>query len=261
MRKTSAALAALAAGIAVTAAAAVTASAGGPPEVVAFGDSLTWGAGSGSTVTAGSCGPAGTGSEGDSYPAQLAALSGWTVVNQGICGDMVTAASVNDPVTAVARFRSLLAQYPAGTVFVVEEGINDVAAGVASNLIADGYESMFHDAAVAGDPVFITTITPGAWAAGSSQETCREQVNTWIRSTAASKGAAGIIETEHGVSGMWGGTSIAVRYRADGQTINPNASSPHLNPAGYAIVASAVYGGIVHPVATETVPYKTGKAG
>jgi hypothetical protein len=54
-----------------------------PPEIVAFGDSITWGAGSGSTLGTGTRGPTGHGRQGDSYPAQLAELTGRTVVNQG----------------------------------------------------------------------------------------------------------------------------------------------------------------------------------
>jgi lysophospholipase L1-like esterase len=222
-----------------------------PPEIVAFGDSLTWGAGSGSTLGTGTSGPTGHGTQGDSYPAQLAELTGRTVVNQGICGDMITAATANDPVNAVTRFGDLMTRFPEGTIFVIEIGINDIAAGKASNLVADGYEKMLWDAATAHDPVFVTTITPGNWAKGSKDEIAREQVNTWIRTKAAAAGVTGVIDTEHAVSGVWAGTSVPVVYQANGQTINPNSARPHLNPLGYAAMAEAVFNGVVHPAKTE----------
>lgn len=216
------------------------------PSVVAFGDSLTWGAGAGSSWSTGTSGPTGSGYEGDSYPKQLAALSGWSVTNEGIAGDLVTAGSVNDVQNGTDRFQDLVPTEPAGTTFVVMLGFNDAAAQKTPTAIVDGYKRMITDAHAADDTIFFATIPPGDWAVTDPREVIREAVNNWIRTVGA---ADGVIDAEAAVAGA-GATSTPAQYRANGKTANPNSAIPHLTPAGYALIAQAVYNGVTSPVKT-----------
>lgn len=209
--------------------------------VVAFGDSLTWGAGSGSSNGAGVSGPDGNGYQGDNYPSQLAALSGWEVTCQGINGDMVTSGSVNDPLNATVRFEQLAPDEPAGTVFVVWLGVNDVEQAVGGSQIVAGYTRMITAAHDAGGLIFLATLPPIAGLA-AIRETQRRNVNNWIRQGHGD----GVIDLEAAL-----GTPVVLspHLTANGQTVNPVTSVPHLNPAGYAVVAGTVYAKVTHPVA------------
>jgi lysophospholipase L1-like esterase len=209
--------------------------------VVCFGDSLTWGAGSGSSNGTGVSGPTGNGYEGDSYPAQLAALSGWQVSNQGINGDMVTSGSVNDALNATVRFEQLAPTEPAGTAFVVWAGVNDVEHAVGGSQIVVGYARMIAAAHDAGSTVFLAILPPIAGLA-AIRETQRQNVNNWIRQ---GHGQDGTVDLE-AVLGT--PTVLSAQYAANGQTVNPVTSVPHLNPLGYAVVASTVHEKVTHPV-------------
>lgn len=228
---------------AVTAAtlAASPAASTSPRNVVAFGDSLTWGAGSGSSNGPGVSGPAGNGYQGDNYPSQLAALSGWQVTNQGINGDMVTSGSVNDPLNATVRFEQLVPAYPAGTVFVVWIGVNDVEQAKGGSQIVTGYARMITAAHDAGDLIFLATLPPIAGLA-AIRETQRRNVNNWVRQ---GHGQDGTVDLE---AALGTPTVLSPRLAANGQTVNPVTSVPHLNPAGYAVVANFVYAKVTHPV-------------
>lgn len=214
-----------------------------PFNVVCFGDSLTWGAGSGSSDSPGMSGPGGFGYQGDNYPSQLAALSGWAVTNQGINGDMVTSGSANDVLNATVRFEELVPAEPPGTTFIVWAGVNDVEQAVGGSQIADGYTRMIAAAHVAGDFIFLATLPPVAGLA-AIRETQRRNVNNWIRQ---GHGQDGTIDLE-AVLGT--PTVLSPQYAANGQTVNPVTSVPHLNPVGYAVVASTVYKLVTHPVVT-----------
>lgn len=209
--------------------------------IVSFGDSLTWGAGSGSSTSAGMSGPAGNGYEGDSYPSQLAALSGWDVTNQGINGDMVTSGSVNDVLNGTVRFEQLVPAVPPGSVLVVWLGVNDVEQAVGGSQIVAGYTRMIAAAHAAGDLVFLATLPPIAGLA-AIRETQRENVNNWIRQ---GHGQDGTVDLE-AVLGT--PTALSQQLAANGQTVNPVTSVPHLNPAGYAVVAGYVHEKVTHPV-------------
>jgi lysophospholipase L1-like esterase len=213
-----------------------------PRAVVAFGDSLTWGAGSGSSNGPGVSGPDGSGYQGDSYPSQLAALSGWQVTNQGINGDMVTSGSVNDPLNATVRFEQLAPTEPAGTVFVVWIGVNDVEHAVGGSQIVTGYARMITAAHDAGDLIFLATLPPVAGLA-AIRETQRRNVNNWIRQ---GHGQDGTIDLE---AALGTPVKLSPQLVANGQTVNPVTSVPHLNPAGYAVVANFTYAKVTHPVA------------
>lgn len=210
--------------------------------VVCFGDSLTWGAGSGSSNGTGMSGPAGSGYQGDSYPSQLAALSGWAVTNQGINGDMVTSGSVNDALNGTVRFEQLVPAEPPGTTFVVWLGVNDVEQAVGGSQIVTGYTRMITAAHAAGDLIFLATLPPVAGLA-AIRETQRQNVNNWIRQ---GHGQDGTIDLE-AVLGT--PVTLSPKFAANGQTVNPVTSVPHLNPLGYAVVASTVYAKVTHPVA------------
>lgn len=212
--------------------------------VVCFGDSLTWGAGSGSSFTAGNAGPEGSGYEGDSYPFQLSMLSDMSVVNQGIFGDMVTSGSANDPINGTDRLQNLIPTLAAGTIIVVLLGINDVAQFKTPTAIVNGYKRMITDAVAASCPLFLATLTPVNWSTSEPRETVRETVNNWIRGP---RGQTGVIDLEAAISNPDHRTMPA-QYVANGHTVNPNVGAPHLTPVGYAALAQAVYNGIVSPV-------------
>lgn len=210
--------------------------------VVAFGDSLTWGAGSGSSDGPGMSGPAGCGYQGDNYPSQLAALSGWQVDCQGINGDMVTSGSVNDALNGTVRFEQLAPGQPAGTVFVAWIGVNDVEHAVGGSQIAAGYTRMIAAAHAAGGLMFLCTLPPIAGLA-AIRETQRQNVNNWVRQ---GHGQDGTVDLE---AALGSPSAISAHLTANGQTVNPVTSVPHLNPAGYAVVAGAVYARVTSPVA------------
>lgn len=222
--------------------------------VVSFGDSLTWGAGSGSSDSPGADGPSGNGYEGDSYPAQLGALSGWSVTNQGINGDAVTQPSVNDPLHGSNRFQDVVNAEPSGTTFVVWEGTNDVLAGKAGSAIVSGYTQMIAAAHAAGDKIFLATLPPIAGLT-STQITQRQNTNNWIRQ---GHGQDGTLDLESVVGST--PTTMNPAYAANGETVNPITSVPHLNVIGYAAVAQAVYKGILNPrVVYPQVSYLLGR--
>jgi hypothetical protein len=187
-------------------------------------------------------GPAGSGYEGDSYPSQLAALSGWAVANEGINGDMVTSGSANDPLNGTVRFEQLVPTVPPGATFVVWIGVNDVEHAVGGSQIVAGYTRMIAAAHAAGDLIFLATLPPIAGLA-AIRETQRQNVNNWIRQ---GHGQDGTVDLE-----AYLGTPVKLspQLAANGQTVNPVTSVPHLNPVGYAVAAATVYAKVTHPVA------------
>jgi lysophospholipase L1-like esterase len=214
---------------------------------VAFGASTTWGWGAGS----GGYSAAEGGYEGDSYPRQLAAMTGWDVDNQGIAGDKLTAGSAHDTYTnALFRFEAYVAANPGQRAIVVWIGINDITSGQAPSLLKTGYTRMITAAAAAGTPLFLMTLQPVGLAAGSAYELAREDVNNWIR---AGHGAY-VIDVEPKLAG----SSLNVMnnvYIANGHSANPQTGYPHLSVVGYAVVAQAVTTGTNSPV--TSVPLVT----
>lgn len=219
--------------------------------VVCFGDSLTWGAGSGSSFTAGNAGPEGSGYEGDSYPAQLQRLSGWAVSNQGIFGDLVTSGSTNDPQNGTDRLQGLIPTLTAGTIVMVLLGINDAAQLRTPTAIVNGYKRMIADAQAASLPLFLATLPPSNWSFTEVREATREAVNNWIRERPGDQ--ASIIDLEANLASS-NRRIVSPEYSANGRTLNPNTGHPHLNPVGNAVVAQAVYDGINNPV-SNLPPY------
>lgn len=214
---------------------------------VAFGASTTWGWGAGS----GGYSAAEGGYEGDSYPSQLAAMTGWPVDNQGIAGDKLTAGSDHDTYTnALFRFEAYVAANPSSRAMVVWIGVNDITSGQAASLLKTGYTRMISAAQTAGVPIFIMTLQPVGLAIGSASELVREDVNNWIRNG----NGAYVIEAETKLAGS-NPTVMNSTYIANGHSANPQTGYPHLSVVGYAVVAQAVTTGTNSPV--TSVPQVT----
>jgi lysophospholipase L1-like esterase len=201
--------------------------------IVAFGDSITDGAGS--TVDAG-----------NRYPDFLArrvaadpALKGFSVVNQGIGGNRV----LNDVIgtRGVDRFQRDVLGTTGVTHVIILMGINDIGFGgfvstqaVTANEIIAGLQTMVDQAKARNVEVFLGTLTPleGTAAPYYNQEAeaKRQAVNAWIRANTAQ--AHGIIDFE-----------AVMRHPAAPLQIRPEYDSgDHLHPndAGYEAMANAI---------------------
>jgi len=208
-------------------------------EVLAFGASVTWGWGGGS----GGYGEASGGCEGDSYPRQLAALSGWNVLNYGIAGDRVTTATAHDPHPCSVRFATMLADNPDADAVVVWIGENDISNGSTATQIVNGYKQLIAAANTAGTRIFTATLQSANYSATEAREVTRQQVNNWIRQD---HGQDGCVEVEGALMGA-SRQVMAPGYVADGKTANPQTGYPHLTPIGYAVVAQTMYLALLNP--------------
>ena len=102
--------------------------------IVAFGDSLT--AGYGAEV-------------GQDYPAVLAKLSGWQVVNAGVPGELSAA--------GLARLPSVLSEHRPALVILCHGG-NDILGGAAPEAIAANLEAMIQLCRGAGADVLLVSV-------------------------------------------------------------------------------------------------------
>lgn len=208
-------------------------------KVLAFGASATWGWGGGS----GGYSKASGGYEGDSYPRQLAALSGWNVLNYGIVGDRVTTATTYDPHPCSVRFATMLAGNPDADAVLIWIGENDVSNGSTATQIVNGYKQLITAANTARIKVFLATLQGANYSATAAKEVTRQQVSNWIRQN---HGQDGCVEAEGALMGA-SRQVMAPGYVADGKTANPQTGYPHLTPVGYAVVAQTVYLALLNP--------------
>ncbi|TVZ00493.1 hypothetical protein EAS64_38410 [Trebonia kvetii] len=208
-------------------------------KVLAFGSSTTWGWGGGS----GGFSEASADYEGDSYPRQLAALSGWNVLNYGIVGDRVTTATTHDPHPCSVRFATMLADNRDADAVVIWIGENDVSNGSTATQIVNGYKQLIAMANTAGTKTFIATLPGTNYSATAAKEVTRQQVNNWIRQD---HGQDGCVEVEGALMGA-SRRVMASGYVADGMTANPQTGYPHLTPVGYAVVAQTMYLALLNP--------------
>ncbi len=146
------------------------------PTIVALGDSLTDGWGSGFNANA-------------RYPDVLAARARhhrpWpTVVNAGIAGDALRPASTAGT-SALARLRADVLDQPHLQAVVVEEGINDLRnnRGLKATTMIDAYRRLLARLHAHGVRVMLATIAPtgGEPFTGGWVEPRRERINAWIR--------------------------------------------------------------------------------
>lgn len=211
--------------------------AAGAGMVVAFGDSITEGAGSvednGRPVR-----------YPDRLAARLRALPGdgpVTVINAGLSGNRLLADGVG--LKGIARFERDALSRPGVTHVLVLIGINDIgfsmpegAAGPirgqpAADEITAGLQLLIQQAQARGIRVLLGTLPPfkGASYWSKEKESRRDAVNRWIRSR---RNVAAVVDFD-----------AVMRDPADPRALNPlHDSGDHLHPgnAGYAAMADAI---------------------
>ncbi|WP_347304587.1 SGNH/GDSL hydrolase family protein (plasmid) [Croceibacterium sp. TMG7-5b_MA50] len=211
---------------------AVEISGAAPTQVlVAFGDSITEGAGA-------------TPGRAMDWPAQMARLLAgagpagqcWAVANAGISGNRLlhTGRGPN----ALSRFDRDVLGVAGATHVVILEGINDIgkvrdparaAEQVTAAQITGAYAQLLARAKAAGLKVIFGTLLPyeGAAYADAAGEQRRQAVNGWLRANAAS--FDGLIEFEPAL----GDPANPAAMRAEYQT----GDDLHPNDAGYTVMA------------------------
>ncbi len=203
--------------------------------VVAFGDSITDGAGS--TVDADR-----------RWPDLLAeGLPSVAVANAGISGNRLLRDSPPFGVAGVTRFDADVLDVPGVRVVVVLEGVNDLQQSprvTTPGPIIDGLAELGDRARARGVRVVLATLTPygGRRAWSPVGERTRRAVNAWIRRDAVRTGSADAVVD----------TDAVLRDRADPTRLRPVfdcGDRIHPNDAGYAAVAAAV-----EPVVRRLLP-------
>lgn len=208
--------------------------------LVAFGDSITEGAGSSQYM---------------SWPDQMARMMAaapadrcWAVVNAGISGNRLLEDGRGPD--ALSRFGRDALDVPGVTHIVVLEGINDIGVGsdpakpdllVTADQLIDAYRQLAVRAHSRGLKIIVGTVLPymGAAYATEAGEVKREAVNAWLRRNAAL--FDGLIDFE-----------AAMRDPADPQKIRLGEQiGDHLHPndAGYTRMAQTAL-----PVVERTAP-------
>lgn len=158
-----------------------------PATVVAFGDSITDGAGSRTGADA-------------SWPDDLARRldslrdANLSVVDAGIAGNRLLSPSRCCGESGLARFARDVLSQPSATDVIVLEGVNDLGAtrNVSAHQIIAAYERMIALAHAAGLKIFGGTLTPfkGARYWTAAGETKREVINAWILHSGAFDGVS-----------------------------------------------------------------------
>ncbi|WP_274496905.1 SGNH/GDSL hydrolase family protein [Xanthomonas campestris] len=207
--------------------------------VVAFGDSITDGAGS-------------TTETDRSWPAQLAqrlktAAPGVSVVNAGIAGNQLSHEGFG--ASGMARFDRDVLSLPGVTHVVLLEGINDIAApGVkigprylappaeirTAEQVIGAYQQLIARAHAQGITVLGATLTPfaGNTVAGfysAEKDATRQAVNTWIRESGAFDA---VIDFDAVLRDDREPLQLQARYASRDRL--------HPNDAGYAAMAEAI---------------------
>jgi lysophospholipase L1-like esterase len=201
--------------------------------VVAFGDSITDGAGS--TVGADARWP-------NDLARRLDELGGpaLSVADEGIGGNRLLGGSVCCGVPAGSRFARDAMDRPGVRDVIVLEGINDIGVGMAHPAEEQGvstariiatYQRLIAEAHARGLKIFGATLLPyqGAGYFTAAGATIREQVNEWIRT---SRAFDGVIDFDAVMSDP-----------ANPLRLNPiYDSGDHLHPndAGYQAMADAI---------------------
>jgi len=134
---------------------------------------------------------------------------------------------------AQSRFHRDVLEQSAARWVIIFIGVNDIIYGnqPAAYLI-NAYTDMANQAHSRGLKVYGATITPMGGAANGSQESVRQQVNTWIRTTAISSGIFdGSIDFDAAAQDPGNPTYLLPAYAKD---------DLHLNPTGYEALADSI---------------------
>jgi lysophospholipase L1-like esterase len=194
--------------------------------LVAFGDSITDGAGS--RVDANARWP-------NDLARRLDSMRGATVstVDAGISGNQLLNRSRCCGASGLARFGRDVLSLPSVTAVIVLEGVNDIGArrNVSTEEIIAGYRRLIALGHAAGLKLFGGTLTPfkGARYWTRTGEAKREAVNAWIRHSRAFDGVIDFAAT--------------VADPTDPDILSPAYDSgDHLHPndAGYQAMASSI---------------------
>lgn len=195
--------------------------------VVAMGDSITDGVGSGSdTDTRWS----------DALSDRLARRgngAAMAVLNAGISRNELLADRADGGDSPLARLRSEVLDLSGATDVVLHVGTNDIAAGRSAPEIVDGLARFSAAARTAGRRVFLTTITPSdAGDHGTRRaRAVRDEVNRWVRERGAVH-ADGVFDFAVAVADPDDPARLLTRYDA--------GDGLHLSEAGYRALADAV---------------------
>jgi lysophospholipase L1-like esterase len=194
----------------------------GPPPagtVVAFGDSIT--DGRYSTLDAG-----------NTYPEQLARrLGNRPVLNEGIGGNQLLAATPSGGDAGVLRFGRDAVEQPGVTDIVVLEGVNDIGAGATAAQLIDALSRLVQQAHARCIRIIGATITPfrNSVYDTPAHEQTREAVNAWIRTS--------------GVFDAVADFDRALQDPADPLQLDPRyhtVGDLHPNDVGYRVMADTV---------------------
>lgn len=215
-----------------------------PCSIVAFGDSITWGAyathnrltddpaaWNWTAVTPVSLHVAGK--VDTSYPGDVARALHTSVCNYGVPGEMT--------LTGLPRWRALLRAFQPRTVAFME-GVNDLASDVPATTILDDLEAMVLSARQRGLTPVLVTLTPTYYPRSHPHHFLNARVhdiNRSIRLLAARLHVA-LADTEAAFMADGHGAALTRHGRS--------LDYLHPNDAGYRLIADAVAGALHSPV-------------
>lgn len=191
--------------------------------VAAFGDSITDGLGS--TVDGD-----------DRWPDRLAERTGKAVLNYGITGNRLLAGTARFGESGLARFGREVLDRPGVRTVVVLIGINDIGESGGDPAIAarivDGYRALIAAAKAHGLRIVGATLTPvkGSYYDTPANETARDAVNEWIRTSGAFDAVA---DFDAALADPADPDRMRAEYSAGSDWLHPN-------PAGLAAMAAAI---------------------
>ena len=195
--------------------------------VVAMGDSITDGVGSGSDTDS---------RWSDALSERLARRGGraaMAVLNAGISRNELLADRREGGESPLVRFVPEVVDVPGVTDVVLHIGTNDLEAGRSAGEIIDGLVRFTDLGRAAGRRVFLTTITPSRTGERGSADAraAREGVNRWVRERGRYH-ADGVFDFAAAVADPRDTARLLARYDA--------GDGLHLSEAGYRALADAV---------------------
>lgn len=126
-------------------------------EIIAFGDSITYGVGDG-TLPGEYISELGGVGDPRGYPLRLSATSALPVMNAGVPGEMVVGIG-GERASGVERFPQIVAGSPADLVIILE-GANDARFDISATELEAGYQKMINVARADNKGVAIATLLP-----------------------------------------------------------------------------------------------------
>ena len=188
-----------------------------PKTIVAAGDSITDGIGSGAS----------TDTRWPNYLAQR--LPGWSVLNQGIGGNQVTSDQGASGYSLQNRLSRDVFAVPGVADLFDSDGINDLRAGVTADTLEQAQAGVVSQAHQHGVRVILSTLTPcaGETRCTSAVQTQEQLYNTWVMAD---------------TGGQDGSVDFYSAVVLNG-ALNPQYDSgDHLHPnsAGYRVMANFV---------------------